>query len=298
MKALVHEHAVAGVSVAGNFAYPGYVVKGADTALMIDCGLNILGPKYLADLGSILGPSRMLDYLFLTHSHYDHLGAAPYLKKKIPSLRLGGHHKIEGLMKKESVLKRMSELSEVQRMLFPGLEEDDTALGPVELEFRLKDGDSFDLGGLRCEVYAAPGHTADSMAYFIPELGALFPGEAIGVPEGRDGAGVQVEFLSSYDEYITTINKLSGLKPAAIFMAHAWVYTGDDARNFFRDSLDATGRYRELIARYLRESGGDVARAIGEMARVEYDEKGTIFQERNAYLMNLSAQVKLVAGLR
>lgn len=298
MKALVHEHPVSGVSVAGNFAYPGYVVKGGDKSLMIDCGLNILGPLFLSSLESILGSSRNLDYLFLTHSHYDHLGAAPYLKRKIPSLMTGGHEKIESLMRKESVLMRMSELSEVQRLLFPGLEEDDTSLGPIRLDHHLKEGDVFDLGGLRCEVYAAAGHTADSLAYFIPELGALFPGEAIGVPEGREGSAVQVEFLSSYDGYMATIKKLAALEPRSIFMAHAWVYTGDDARGFFRDSLEATGRYRELVEKYLREAGGDVPLAVENMARHEYDEKGTIFQERNAYLMNLTAQVNHIAGLR
>jgi hypothetical protein len=33
------------------------------------------------------------------------------------------------------------------------------------------------------------------------------------------------------------------------------------------------------------------------MARKEYDEKGAIMQERNAYITNLTAQVRLIAGL-
>ena len=37
--------------------------------------------------------------------------------------------------------------------------------------------------------------------------------------------------------------------------------------------------------------------AIETMARKEYDETGTIYQERNAYLTNLTAQVKHIAGL-
>ncbi len=34
------------------------------------------------------------------------------------------------------------------------------------------------------------------------------------------------------------------------------------------------------------------------IAHREYDVKGTIFQERNAYVMNLSAQVKHIAEIR
>ncbi len=296
MKILLNDLDDPKVKVAGNFMYPGFVLAGTDRALMIDCGLNILGPLYLKSLGDILGPGKPLDYLFLTHSHYDHLGAAPYLKRKMPSLGIGGHEKIEHLMGRESVIRRMTELGDIQRPLFPGLEEDDTSLGPLTLDLKLRDGDVIDLGGLRCEVYAAPGHTADSMAYFFPEVSALFPGEAIGVPEGLDGVGVQVEFLSSVEDYIATIKRLEELKPKRIYMAHAWAFTGEDARNFFPHSLEETEKYRALIEKYLEEAGGDAGRAVETMARVEYDEKGTIFQERNAYLVNLRAQVALIAS--
>ncbi len=297
MKILGHQHHDENIFLAGNFIYPGYVVRGKEKSLMIDCGLNILGPRYLADIGKILGDPSALSMLFLTHSHYDHLGAAPYLKRKISSLELGGHEKIEALLKKETVLQRMGDLSEIQRMLFRDLEEDDTRLEPIVLAHSLKEGDTFDLGGLTCRVFSTPGHTADSMAYFFPETGVLFPGESIGVPQGKDGSGVQAEFLSSYDEYVASIKKMMDLEPRVIYMAHAWIFTGEDVRDFFRDSLEETERYRELIEGYLVSAGGDTELAVREMVRVEYDEKGTIFQERNAYMMNLAAQVNHIAGL-
>jgi hypothetical protein len=34
------------------------------------------------------------------------------------------------------------------------------------------------------------------------------------------------------------------------------------------------------------------------MVRVEYDEKKSVYQERNAYVTNLTAQVKAVAACR
>ena len=67
--------------------------------------------------------------------------------------------------------------------------------------------------------------------------------------------------------------------------------------DFLRKSREATFAYRELIERFIREAGGDLELAIETMARKEYDEKGTIYQERNAYVTNLTAQVKHIAGL-
>lgn len=284
------------IKIAGNFIYPGYVVKCGTHNAMIDCGLNILGPLYMHSLCMLLGDVEKLTHCFLTHSHYDHLGAACYLRRKISAMKIGGHPKIETLLAKESVRKRMADLSEIQRAFFPDVKHDDVSIEPLALDYKFFGGEIIEIGDLVCRVFSAAGHTADSLAYFFPEIGALFPGEAIGVPEGKDGAEVQVEFLSSYDDYLKTIETLAALEPKIICMAHAWIFTDDDAKKFFDDSIRATTAYRTMIESVLNETHGDVDKAVELIARREYDEKRTIFQERNAYVMNLSAQVRLVAG--
>lgn len=61
-----------------------------------------------------------------------------------------------------------------------------------------------------------------------------------------------------------------------------------------RDAYD----YRNLIDSYLDMENGDIQKATATMARIEYDEKKSVCQERNAYVANLTAQVKAVASLR
>jgi glyoxylase-like metal-dependent hydrolase (beta-lactamase superfamily II) len=146
-----------------------------------------------------------------------------------------------------------------------------------------------------CEVYEVPGHTGDSLAFYIPEIRALFPGEACGIPEGDKDAHVQVEFLSSYDDYLASLEKIIRLQPKLLCMGHMCVFTDDDAAEFLRRSLDATPRYRELIETYLDAANGDIDSAVQSMAKKEYDEKGTIAQPRESYLENLKAQVRQVA---
>lgn len=286
------------VAVAGDMAYPGYVVRGEERSCMIDAGVNLYGPLYVKTLEMILGGADRLDMLFLTHSHYDHLGAAPYLSRKLPSLEIGGHERIEGLLAKEKVLRLMDELSEVQREMYRDIVGgEDVHLSPLRLDYRLKDGDRFDLGGVTCEVYETPGHTKDSISFFVPEIGALFPGEAAGIPRGADCEGVQVEFLSSYEDYLKSIERAASLKPKMIGMAHAWVLTDDDASSFLEQSYRETELYRKQIEAFLDACNGDIDEAVKKMACVEYDEKGGIYQERNAYMTNLSAQVSLIASM-
>ena len=286
------------ISVAGNSFYPDYVIKGRRKNLMIEAGLNLMGPLYCRSLDEILGSRALLDYLFITHSHYDHLGAAHYLKRLIPQLAIGAHERVAPLLQKESVLALMSRLSEIQRELFQDIAGDeDLSIRPVEIELSLKEGDEIDLGGISCRVYEVPGHTKDSLAYFIPQIRALFSGEAAGVPQGMDADDPQVEFLSSYDDYLVSLERMISLEPEILCVGHGWVFTGEDVSPFLRTSHAATSEYRKLIECYLDSAGSDIEKAVEMMTRKEYDEKGTIFQERNAYITNLSAQVRHIAGL-
>lgn len=286
------------ISVAGSHFYPGYIIKGREKNLMIDAGINMMGPAYIASLEKVFGDKNALDHVFATHSHFDHLGAIPYLKRKLPSLKAGAAARVGALMKKPSVLDLMTSLSELQRGFFQHIVGDeDVRIEAVDFEFSLKEGDRFDLGGLTCEVYGVPGHTGDSLAFFIPEIRALFAGEAYGIPESDQDSPVQVEFLSSYDDYVASLDRLIDLQPELIGMGHMWVFTDDDATAFLKRSREETPRYRELIETYLDAANGDIENAVQLMAKKEYDEKGTIAQPRESYIENLKAQVRQVAAI-
>ncbi len=282
-----------------NAWYPAYIVRGDAQNMMIDAGVNLLGPRYLASIQEVLGHPERLRYLFLTHSHYDHVGAAGYLKQHIPGLAIGAHERLATLMQKTSVLDTMNQLSGNHvELLKYNTEGEDLTLHPFEINICLKQGDAFDLGGLTCRVYETPGHTRDSLSFYFPEIKTLFPSEACGVLQGETGGSIQVEFLSSYDDYIKSLKLLISLEPEIICLGHAWVLTHEDAQDYLQRALAGTFQYRELIESYLNEASGNIEKAIEKMGHVEYDVKGGIYQERVAYMTNLSAQLKHIAGLK
>jgi glyoxylase-like metal-dependent hydrolase (beta-lactamase superfamily II) len=291
----IHEHITAIASV----AYPGYIVQGDRTNLMIDAGLNLLGPRYLAALSELFGNAERLDYLLLSHSHYDHLGAACYLKRHLPSLQVGGDERLAGLLQKPSVLEMMNRLSGSHVDLLKSCScDEDLSLQPFSIDMALKEGDELDVGGLTCRVYEVPGHTRDSLAFYFPEIGALFPGDACGVKEGEAANSLRVEFLASYQDYLDSLERMIALKPAVLCLGHGWTLTGEDAADFLERSLVETARHRELIERYLDAADGDAERATREFGRDEYDIKGGIRQKRPAYMTNLAAQFRHIAELR
>ncbi|OPY87916.1 MAG: hypothetical protein A4E73_03504 [Syntrophaceae bacterium PtaU1.Bin231] len=149
-------------------------------------------------------------------------------------------------------------------------------------------------------MFSTPGHTRDHLSFFLREPGILFPGEALGNPVMEREDLNKVEFLTSFTDYVRSIEKLMALRPfvKVIAMSHLYVYTGEDVPRFMDMALRDAHAYRELIESYLDMENGDVERATATMVRVEYDEKKSVYQERNAYVANVTAQVKAVAALR
>ena len=291
------------IHIAGHPVYPGYIVRGSRKSLMVEAGLNIVGPSYRAGAAAFLGNENALNYLLVTHGHYDHLGAFPYLKRNIPDMELRAHEITGTLLQKEKVLATMNFLSRQTWKYFDNLQ--DGVSEDVEIRYApcgdpIREGDVIDLGGISCEVYETPGHTQDHLSFFLPEKGILFSGEALGNPIRETEDQVKIEFLSSYTSYINSIQKLMTLIPRVKILAlsHIYYYTGKDVPHFMNNALRDTINYRNLIESYLDMENGDIEKAIATMLRVEYDEKGNIYQERNAYATNIAAQIKAVAAVR
>ncbi len=293
------------IAICGHPVYPGYIIRGSSASMMIEAGLNIFGPVYYSGIESFLGDSLLLNYLLVTHGHYDHLGSISYLKKRIPELQLRGYKTIEQLLEKENVLKTMNFLSRETLSYFKDFlkeqpEDESIRITPVPFAGGLKEGDTIELGDMHCVVYETPGHTRDHLSFFIPEEGILFPGEAFGNAIMQKENEVKVEFASSFTDSIQSIEKLMALLPEVkvIALSHLFYYTDDDVPRFVDMALRDSMRYKELIDSYLDVAHGDIGKATETMVRVEYDEKKAVYQERNAYVSNLQAQVKAVAALR
>jgi len=169
---------------------------------------------------------------------------------------------------------------------------------PFPIELVLADGDEFDLGGLTVRVLATPGHTRDSLSFFVPELAALFPGDACGEFKDSAASEIHVQFVSSYQQYLDSLLHLASLCPQMVCLAHGWVLTDEDARWYLETSVAETYRYRDLIERYLEAAQGNVEEAIRRMMHDQYDSKPGTMQNRCSYLTNLEAQVRHIASLR
>jgi 2-aminobenzoylacetyl-CoA thioesterase len=278
------------ISIIGDPGLPSYLIHGTHPAL-IDAGMSFMGPVYTHAVKDLLGPAGP-SFLFITHSHYDHLGACSYIKRIFPATRIAGHGLAVRVLQNPRAPSTMEHLSNIARQLMNETDPE-TEFLPPEIDLVLKDGDTLDLGnGMNISVLETPGHTRDSITFCIDPLDAVAPGEALGVVQ-LDGR-ICPEFLTDFDDYLSSVRKILARKPKIILMPHGPSLLGDDAAEFLEGVIPAACAWKEMIQETLHSADFDMDRSTGILFERLYDPR-IIGQEMNAFRTNLKAKVACIA---
>jgi hydroxyacylglutathione hydrolase len=131
-----------------------------------------------------------------------------------------------------------------------------TIVGPAHdperipgMDVQVKDGDTYDLGTARAEVFFVPGHTRGHIAYWFKDSAALFCGDTL------FSIGCGRLFEGTPQQMWTSLSRLRALPPQTrIYCAHE--YTESNIR--FAVSVDpknAALRKREAEVKSLRAVG-------------------------------------------
>ncbi len=286
-----------GFYVLGTSRMPVYF-KDGETPLIFEAGISCLGPAYQKDLQKILD-GRQPRFLFLTHVHFDHCGSAAYLKKAFPGLTIAASKQAADIINRPNALELMARLNQAategMRKLAPHLTSEET-FQPFTIDRLLSGGEHLDLGDdLTVQVLATPGHTRDSLSYYLPKQKILIASESGGCAE--DSGEIITEFLSDYQDYTDSIQRLAALEVEIFCQGHGLVFTGEEARNFFGRSLKAAREFKNMVEGILHTEGGDIPKTVSRIKAVEYDPKPQPKQPEPAYLLNIEARVRHLAGL-
>lgn len=280
--------------VIGSATVPVYLMDGPVPALF-DAGLTALALDYEADIRKILG-NRTPGYLFLTHSHFDHVGAAAHLKSLYPAMKIAGSNRTGEILHKDKAVRLMRMLNRESAISMKSLTEGALYLGPFEpfeLDVKLEGGERISLGpSSHVEVIHTPGHTWDFMSYWIPEHKILIASEAVGCDEGA--GDIITEFLVDYDIYIRSLTGLRQLDVQVLCQGHRIVFTGLDALAHMERSLDQASRYVAMVEAFLGEEKGDIERTVARVKAVEWDPRPWPKQPESAYVLNTRTRVTTV----
>jgi glyoxylase-like metal-dependent hydrolase (beta-lactamase superfamily II) len=217
----------------------------------------------------------------------------------VPDLTCCAHPYLFKVLAREGARKTIGRLSRKisEKTVEAGkLQEADFDYGVIRPGITLSDNDVIDLGGLSIRVIATPGHTGDSLSFYIEPTGEIFTGEAVGIIPGEE-LYVGPEFLSSYRDYMDSLEKIRALRPTTIFTGHHTRVEGRDLDRFFEAAIRDTRNLKDKIERYLLETDMDEASVIGRIKAEEYEDLRKSRQMEEAYVLNLTAQVRHIARL-
>jgi glyoxylase-like metal-dependent hydrolase (beta-lactamase superfamily II) len=283
-----------GFYVVGSASVPVYLLDGP-IPILFDAGMTAGAFIYEAGIRQVLG-ERTPEYLFLTHSHFDHVGSASYFKDVWPDLKIGGSRRCSEILQNPKAIQLLRDLNvEGLRMI------KDSGLEPIKeerfesfkLDIIVQPEQMLKLApGLSVVVLNTPGHTWDFMSYYIPEREILVASEAVATYEA-DGY-LQPEFLVDFDAYIESLTMLQKLGVKILCQGHHVVFTDEDAVAHIGNSLLAARDYRSMVEKFLFQENGDVEKVVARVKKTEWDPRPWPKQPESAYLLNTWNRVNTI----
>lgn len=217
-------------------------------AALIDASVAAASDRLVEELTNTLSDMSELKFILISHAHFDHLGGIPALRKLVPDVELVASPATAELLRDAAVLKetydRNRAVTEASGMKWDVSEKE--WKDALEVHHPVGDGDKIDLaGGVEVTVIATPGHTSDSVSFYLRPDDIVAGGEALGHYRGRDK--LDPAFLTNYGEYLRSLDKLASLNLRGVLLPHGGALTGDLAKNYFMAARAETERFREQV---------------------------------------------------
>jgi len=256
----------------GTPSYPAYLTMG-DSGMIIEGGTGATFPIIVGQIKELgIEPGR-IKYLALTHTHPDHVGAVPHLKKLWPHLKVLGSEQAAKQLQKEEFIKNFLSIDRtITEILLVKGDIDwwsDELEDPVfEVEVVVREGEKIDLGsGVVWTVYETPGHSPCHISFHNERDGILVIGDATGIYEPEKEL-FWPNYFQSLEEYCHSIRKLAALPARIGARSHGGVVEGEP-RRYLQRVMKATESYhRELMERVA--GGEDPEEVILEKAKWVY----------------------------
>ena len=281
-----------------------YLLRGRDM-MIIGGGMSWIVPSLEIQLSKIDFEPKKLKYLVVSHSHFDHCGAVPYLKKKFPHIQIFASAYAEKIFTKEKAVNFIAVTNKyaIDRLgLQSEYESLDLKFDGIHVDRIISERDVIDLGdGIEVHFLEVPGHTQCSIAAYVPKLQALFPSDAAPPPTDDENTVFFPGPQYNFGMYKQSMERLASLEVEILASEHYGVVTGAQARQLLQDGLRQTERFRNSIIemyQQTRDFDETIQKAATEiLPRNEFDFMGMGREMQLMVLNTATRRILEYAGL-
>ena len=277
------------VNVTGGQGGNAFLLLGEEKAALIDCGMAYCAPNLISNIKKMLN-KRMLNYILISHSHYDHVGGVPYLKREWPDSKVLGADHAKQVLNKTSALKTIRKLSRQAAVFFGAddLKEYDDDL--LKVDNSIYDGNILDLGGLQIKVIKTQGHTKCSLSFLVNNE-TLFASESTGCMS-KSGK-IYSAFITSCSDAINSIHICREMNPRYIISPHFGLVSEDDMSHYWEKCILAVKETKEFIL-WLSKRGDNEEEILTKYEKMFRDDQSRSEQPPSAFRLNNQNMIKTV----
>lgn len=271
-----------------------FLILGEDKTALIDCGMAYCASGLIGNIQQVLNDGRKLDYILLSHSHYDHISGVPYLRKVWPDVKVMASEYAQNILTKKSALKTIRELNN-QSALYYGssqlIDYDDTLM---KVDHKISEGDSLKLGSTSIDILETPGHTKCSLS-FIVNNEVIFPSETSGCMS-KSGK-IYPAFIISYKQTMNSIHKCQKANLQYIVSPHLGLVSKGETPTYWEKCIQAVNKTRDFVLQ-LFTAGFDEDKIFKEFEKTFRDEQCRLSQPDYAFEINNRAMIKAIINNR
>lgn len=265
-----------------------FLIRGKGANILVDSGFGFCAEKAAEKIKKELA-GEALDYILLTHSHYDHAMGVTVLRKIFPDVNVIGSEYCDYILRKPTAKSKMYEMDcKVARAY--GEKEGDNLTEHLYCDTILKDGEEILLGEETVKAVALPGHTRCCMGYIFEEEKLLVSCETLGIY--ANNMKVFPGCLIGYQITLDSIEKALKLDLDEILIPHSGILYGCHIDEYLNESARVTSECKDLILN-AHKAGKDFAGIVEEYKKHYYSQEISKSYPEHALMANLSAQIPM-----
>ncbi len=267
-----------------------FLLDDGSAAVLYDTGFGFTGYGVADNIKAVLG-DRPLDYILLTHSHYDHaLGSARVLERYPEAVVVAGEH-AASVFRRPGALAVMADLDGkmaakcgVTDYVFPG--------EGLRVDRAVKDGDVISAGSMSFQAEELPGHTKCSLGYYCRERRLLLGCETLGVYDGIET--VALSCLVGYQLTLDSIERLREFDIEEMLAPHFGLLSREQTAWFLDHAAEANREGGEFLRSRLA-AGMDEEQITEEyLERYVRSRRIRAVYPEDASRLNISIMIKVI----